>query len=521
MTYKTSNNLWYILFFAFLATLLSMHPFMKFPFDMYRHLLRIDDFYSHTEKIPNVARFHWHYTWSKIFHLLNLDSSKLFERAYIIHYTNTIISFFSIFFFSLTVFKYTLFKSNKLTNRYLALWSTFIWFTIYATSSVGWHLTWIQWYSINYQISLPLTFLAIAILIHAIFGEFNYKIKILLIIINFALLYLIANIHSMEIVYFLLYLITIFIVFIDKVFIYVKKHKIIFLIIITLLIFSIFNISYIIHGISYKEPLLIKYISSGDFNLLWQKIIEDGNALITRFNRASASMNELIYLSLSLLPLLIIFSYLQTKKYNKIFNIRTIVFIVITSLFVLIPVFKITAGLASLVTYLFVVNRFYYSSSIFLVIPLLSWIIIYFITKKNKILYINILIALIISSTYIYSKYAKDTNQNYYKNIQSIKNSFNKRIVSFNLTKKQIETIGKLANRYKNSINKEPYFYAREDIAFVLKYIYLKDVYNPFNWQSRIPSKDVYTKAYKEDIQHKNKILFKIPKGFPKYEPYK
>jgi cbb3-type cytochrome oxidase cytochrome c subunit len=164
-----------------------------------------------------------------------------------------------------------------------------------------------------------------------------------------------------------------------------------------------------------------------------------------------------------------------------------------------------------------VVNRLYYSSSLFILLP----ISVYYFTfnYSKKILLINILLLLILSSTYIFSKYNNVLNHNYYKNIKSIKNSFKKDKISFNLSEEEILHIGQIIRKHeKDNIKDEIlFYYCRADIAFVIKYIYDKPVY----WKGRRANPD-YKKIYQQNkhIRDYKHILIEAPKEFSKFKPY-
>ena len=70
-------------------------------------------------------------------------------------------------------------------------------------------------------------------------------------------------------------------------------------------------------------------------------------------------------------------------------------------------------------------------------------------------------------------------------------------------------------------MDKKVVFFSREDIAFILKYVYNKNVYLPIRWRGNVLQKDFYIKAFNNKKTKLKKVLFKTPKGFPKYEPYK
>jgi len=506
---------WIAVIIFTLTILLLMHPFLKYPFDMYHHLLWIDECYLKNH-VPN-NKLNWHYFWSRVFRLLDWDNSHIFDRAYLIHYTQTIISYLSVYYFSYTFTKYTLPKESKLNWHTISAWSVFIWFIIYATASMGYHLVWIEWYSINYQISLPLTLLSTAFLFNFLFGKNSRYIYMFFSLIT---IFIVLLIHSMEFIYFGMYIMLLILIYIDKVFHFFKNNKIVTIVLFIFIVLVVMYLDKLISLISYKIPKIITYVISGNFTSLWQSIISEGSLVVNLFNRKIAVFNELIVVSLYLLiPILLIAFY--KYRLNRAINIRLILFLIFSSLFILIPIYQILAGIASVTTYAKLVHRFYYSSTIFLVIPTFSYLILSIFKKEKNLIYFSALVGLILLITFYYSRFAIDTYQPFYKNIQSIKNAWNERKVGFNLSKKQIEYIGKEIKKYEAKYGKKVKFYAREDIAFVIKYIYNKKVYLPIKWRGYKLPKDYYIKAYKNKKSNYKKVLFKTPKDFPQFAPYR
>jgi len=515
---KKLNIIFYILILLLIYSIFMTNPFLKYPFDVYVHLDRIEKQYNTNHLLHN--RLFWHYIWAKIFHLFNIDNTQIFFRAYVIHYTQVLISFSGVFYFSYIFIKNIFKQIDKLYIKYLALWSTIIWFTIYATNSMGIHQVWILWYSINYQITLIFILVMLGLTISILYNNFNIYNKFIYIFIIIILAFIVLKIHTMELLYYLMYLSTLSLVYIDKIFIYIKKNIYNGLIAIITIGLFVYNLPILVNHFESKSSRIINYLSYDKIPQLYNQIMRDGYSLIRGLNRAYASMNELIYLSIILIILLgIINIYNYIKKRDSFVRYRLLFFLIITSLFVLIPLFQFSSGLAGmLVSSVYVVNRFYYSSLIFLVIPIFTYYILQVINKKN-IIYLNIYILFILFSIFLYSKYDINHNQNYYKNIQSIKNSFYREKVGFSLSSKNIKEIGKLKEKYKHDLNiSKPYFFAREDIAFVLKHIYKEKVYLLHHYNGRKLNTNFYIVSYNKN---KNKILFKVPINFPKYEPYK
>lgn len=486
---------------------------------MFHHLEWIDLQYN-TEVAPE-GRYTWHYIWATIFHFFHIDNNQIFLRAYIIHIGQVLISFFAVFFFSKVIIKNTFIKIESFYVNYLAYWSTLIWFTIFATSSIEFYQVWILWYSINYQISLPFVLFITGLTLSLVFENLSLKKKIFYSLLILFFSFLILKIHAMEYLYFLMYLSILALSFIDKIYIVFKKNIYYSIPVSIFSIIVLIEFLSIIKQYSYRLPPILKYMSFEKLPDLFSKISENGQYILLRLNRASSSINELIYLTLSIFILmLIILIYRRYKNVISHINTRMFIFIFITSLFILIPITEFTAGLASLITYPQITHRFYYSSLIFIGIPIVVFYLLSIIGIK-KLSIVNITIIAILLGTFIYSKHFSNTH-NYYKNIISIQNSFDERNIGFNLSATHIITIENQLKSYELNTSKEDlYFYAREDIAFILQKVYNKRVYLPKHWKGKKLNAKKYIQEYKKDTKHANKILFPTPIDFPPYQSYK
>jgi len=499
-----------------LVSILFTNPFLKFPYDMFTHLQLIDE-QSLAHSIPK-GRGVWHYFWAQIFHFLHIDCTEIFTRAYIIHYVQSITSFLMLFYFSKVLLRNLFSDILFIDLNYLAYWATIIWFIILSTESGYYHQVWILWYSINYQISLPLTLLMTGLTMSFLFESLSYRIKLIQILIILLLSYIILRIHAMEFIYFLMFMGILMLVYSDKILVLWKKY--IYLAFpLTLLFLYIFieGIEYI-KTYAYRQAPIFNYLSFEKLPQLLDKIHFNGQIITQHYSKTMTTLNELVYISLlaiSILLIIVIFRWY--KKYPLYVNIRFVFFLFITSFFILIPVFEFTSGLASLLTYKTIAYRFYFSSLLFLALPALIFYI-FKLFKVSNIWIINLGIFFIIVSTFLYSKYNIESYQNFYKNIMSIKKSFNQKNVGFNLSKENMKLIGEKLKYYEslNKGKKPIYFYARDDIAFVIKFIYRKQVL-----YSRRGSWD-HVKSYYEHNNIKYKpILFETPIGFPAYTRFK
>jgi len=517
-----------------LGAILCTFPFLKYPYDMYHNLILIDAFSDALKNINSINRriwvdgtlgignvvnrviipdspYLWHYYWAYIFDILYLSDLNIFIKAKVIHITQIYISLFCIYYFSLVITR-NLFVNITIFNLHIvSFWSTLIWLTIFATFSAYYHQVWIMWYSVNYQIALPLFWYILGLTIVLIFEKRSWKIKLFIILQILLISKFILQVHAMEFLYYIMHLCILGVIFFDKVFIFIKKYFYLLPLIIGLIYYTL-----IIYPSD--KPQILNYLECSKFSQLYEKIIHEGSILLHGYNRAYASINELMYVIGGISIFFIL--YILFLKYNnkKIYiHTRLLLYLYITSLFLLIPLYQFTGGLFALITKTVVVNRLYYSSSLFVLLPI---VVYYFTSKYNlRIVFLNLSIILILSGTLIFSKSSNSLNNNYYKNIKSLQYSFHKGKIGFNLNNLQINQIGLLLEKYsqENTTVKKNFFYAREDIAFVIKYIYKENVH----WEGR-GSNPKYIHIYynKQTKNGYNKILIEVPKNFPHYTPY-
>lgn len=515
MYLKNQKNSFYLVLFFSVIAIFFTNPFLIYPYDVYTHLQWIDEQYNNQSIVT--GRETWHYVWSNIFHLLHIDRTDIFLRARFIHFTQILFSFFIIFYFSKVMIRNLFNNIRSLELNYVAYWATLIWFTVYSTYSVHHHQVWILWYSVNYQISLLFTLLITALFLSILLEPLSIKRKIIYVLLIFVFSVIILRIHAMEYIYYLMYMSVLAIIFIDKIIIVWKRNLLYSIPITLILILLLIKFINYINTFAYRKSPIFKFFSFEKLPDLFTKIQSKGQLLLAHYNKASTTINELIYLSFILFTIMfVIILYRRYNGYPVYINIRLSIFLFITSLFIIIPLTKITGGIASTITYTTVAYRFYFSSLLFLILPSVVFYL-YSINNIKKIYIINITIFTLLLGTTVYSKHFSETH-NYYKNIISIKNSFNAEKMRFNLSDKEIKIIGDKLSGYEslNLTQKKNYYYARDDIAFVIKFIYRK----PVQYYRR-GSKN-YRRNYSE---HSNKkfypVLFEVPKNFPSYQRFK
>lgn len=509
-----SHRYFYLLVLALgLMLILFMHPFLRYPFDIYAHLIAIDEMYHGADKTTTGiqhGRLLWHELWANIFSFLHIDSSKLFLRAKIIFVFQTFFNLFAIYYFSQVILRNLFVHDDNAIFKYIALWSSLIFFTLFATTSGPYHLIWTFWYSVNYQITLGLFWYITALTIVLFIEDVSMKKRIFFTLQIIIISLFILRIHSMEFMYYMMYVSVLALVYMDKTLYLLKKYYYLVIPLLALLIYGIKHLQE-------ESSKIFAYLDIDKMPQLYDAIIQSGSHVTRHLNRSSASINELMHVIALVAFFVLIHILWRAYSHKTVINTRIFIFVMLTSLFLLIPLYEFSSGLFSIVTRQDVIHRLYYSSSIFALLPVSLYYI--FQQFRIKIQYIHLALPLILLGTAVYSKHSHNASHNYYKNIRSIGQSFDKDTYAFHLKQKEIDFIGAKLNLYekKNLSLKKNRYYARADIAFVIKYIYQKEVY----WEGRRANPD-YQKHYLEDEDNisYNKVLFETAKMFPKYRPY-
>ncbi len=479
---------------------------------MWEHLIAIDEF--RLANIP-LERSIWHSFWRKAFVFFSIDPSQIFLRAKIIHTTQILFSFFAIYLFSKVIIRHIFTHIDLFSLRYMAYWSTLIWFTIFATFSMHYHLVWMLWYSIGYQITLPLFWYILALTIILLFEPLSWKLKAFYIAQVLLISLLILRMHSMEYLYYLMYILVLSLLFWRKIITFIKQYYIIVIPVAVLLLY--FTKQY-----QPEHSQLYDYLRHFQFVELYRTIVTQGQILVAGANRSETVINELMKVTLLLgLAMLLLLQLRRKQKNSPKVDQKIFLFLFATSLFVLIPLTTLTGGLAAVATRMNVVHRLYFSASLFLLLPVTLYYFIHLTLKKYHLLSLNLAIAAVLLSTLLYSKYFSSTH-NYAKNIHSIVQSFDQKTLGFNLSDKEIEILGKELKQYKEDFDDDKLivYYARPDIAVILLLVYREKV---FWWGRR---KYVSLKDFKEELRRKDQsnfhtVIFETPKDFPEYIPFK
>jgi len=497
---------YYFILFIITAFIFLSNPFLKIPYDMWKHLILINSLYTTGENYTfypdNIwgAQYAWHYIWASFFKLFLV--SDIFLRAKIIHVTQFLFTFYVMLYVSKVFIRNLFINISRMTINWLSLITVLIWFTMYGTNGSHYQQSWIMWYSVNYQITLILYWLCTAITIKLFFE--NPRHKTFLVFLLLSSLVLILLWHAMEFIYYLMFATVLVLVYLDKVIKFVKKHKIKATLTFVALCLLSLKLPLLFEIIS-RTPEVYDMVQKGNLSL-WNKILENGNELIMGLNRRSSSFNILIIISFAFLSA-VCAGTLFRVGITRIINRRTFAVIFISSLFFFIPFMTITGGVAGIIVGKGVTSRFIYSSTLFLSVPCFYYVIY---SKWPKLLYSGILSLLLFC--YIAS-WLLPFNHIYFKNVNSILFSLFPSEVGIQYSKKDIAIIGKELNKITQiSQPEKPYlFYAIGDISWIISGVFKYYVFS-------VDGKGNLTKAKFDKSDAYSRIIFNTPDNFHKDE---
>ncbi len=436
-----------LLIAAGLAFVFSSFPMMRMRFDIWDHVefLRVAVQDSNALDALGIGRKNWYLTWANIFRAIGAND--IFTFATIIHRTQFILSCILIYTAAIQIYSalLPLKASVKVENNWLsslALSSVLVWLTIIGTYSF-FQQAWIMWYSVNYQITLPMLFLSLGLIVNVLAVEQTPRQIILKSSIALALLLGVYLFHAGELAYFVFYIPILAVCFGSK-YNYKPKKVLLLMSIITVLLYvaiSFYND---------RVPPLITHLKKGEFIKILTDINTKGvwNA-VDGGNRYAANWNELYRLSVYLFALIGVVGLASrlklvtinfTGNFNFNVNKRVLSFLLLSLIFCFIPTFKYTSGLASLISYDGIVNRYYFASFIFLAIPLIVYTGVMQIKSIGHPMVLIALVVLLMAATFLYSK-IKNKEGVYYQNVMSIIGSIKGNKINIGVTDGEIDDI--------------------------------------------------------------------------------
>jgi len=437
---------------------------MKLRFDIWQHIGNIDILVFDPD--AKIYRSNWHATWAFFFRALGIND--IFTYAVIIHRAQFFLNCLIIYFAAKLLFAallptIELGDNNNKSNRKqwlssLAISSVLVWLTVIGTVST-FQQAWIMWYSVNYQITLPLLFLALGLLVSAVSLPQSKTFVVAKLFSSLALLTLIYFYHAGELAYLVFYFPILVICFATK-----NNYKK------TLILMMVALVVVLIAAKFYSDivPGLIKLLKEGDWTQIKEKINIHGLYNVQGGNRYLANWNELYALSVLMGAPIVLLAWVQRNHVNQ----RVLYFIVLSLVFCFIPTYKYSAGLASLITYDQIVNRYYFASFVFVLVPLFLYLVVchFKILQHPVILIVSVLV--LMGSVFSYSKLLNNGGV-YYQNVKSIRNSLYQDRVGIDMSTSEIESIGRQISAAKIQYGVDQImFCANYDKSHIVRYIY-------------------------------------------------
>lgn len=477
-----------------LSAIVTSYPMMKLRFDIWDHVDRIRSMVLDSSA-PSPAKRYWYACWAFVFRLFNITD--VFTIGIVVHRVQFIANCLLIYLTAQQVFAPLLsLRKHEPTQKQwlssLALSSVVVWLTIIGTYSF-FQQAWIMWYSVNYQITLSIFFLALGLTVNVLSVP-QVKSKIIIkVSMALGLLLIVLMFHAGELAYLCFYLPILVICFVSK-FSYKPKYVLAAGV-------ALFGTLYL--GAKFyadQTPALITHLINRDFTkiLLEIKIKGMWNA-IHGGNRYAANWNELYALSVCLLigiGIAIHTPLLKTIAVNK----RVLWFLLLSLVFCFAPTFVYTAGLLSLVSYDGIVNRYYYASFVYVALPLVVYISLKYLRILNHPILLFICVLSLMLAVFLCSK---NNNKEgvYYQNVQSITTSIQAQKINIDVHEDEVESIRLqlIAAEKKYALNDFVYCGAYESLHLTYYLFQKKNLY--FNRMGNHALEDCYWLA-KRDQKH-------------------
>jgi len=335
---------------------LNSYPMMYPGYDFHFHL---ETFKHNTYHANNF----WHVQWGGVFKYLNTPDLEPL-RGLIVHRTQTFLTL-GMLAASAYLFLGTALKNlDKHVKFQLATMAVVVWLMMHGTYSspagephysARHVLSWLQWYSVNYQIALPMFFFGSATLLRAVTTT-NLRHTLWWSALTLMTAYLIARIHAAELVYFLFVAGGIFMIYALP-----NQRWYVLLLTASLLLVALkLGLMF-----THRQPLILELMHPSRWGELVAKMNEFGHLLVgSNINRSETTWHSLYSVGL----LATVGSIVWAKDKG---SVQLAMLVVFSSLLAIGIQIHHSAGLLALVIGQMVTWRFGFSTLLFVAIPLL------------------------------------------------------------------------------------------------------------------------------------------------------
>ena len=465
MSFLKSSIVYRLVFWSIVivgvSLILTSHPMMKLRFDIWQHLGSIDDLVINPK--ADIPKSNWYATWAYVFRGLGIQDIRIY--AVIIHRTQFLLSCVAVYLSALYLFPALLLKkeqygsdNQKQWASSFALSSMLVWLTVIGTVST-FQQAWIMWYSVNYQITLPFLFLAMALLINAtVVTQVQITIYVK-IASGLSLLLLVFLFHTAELFYLLIYMLAVLIFYTTQ----KNIKKILMSIFVVVLLTWIGSHFYV--G---RVPQIVNLLQTNQGVKVVDLIQEYGRYNIEGGNRYEANWNAMYAICVfCAIPILVI-----NHMSKDTFDPKVLYTVLASLVFCFIPSFKLSSGIASLFYSADILNRLYFASLLFILPSLLAYLVLIKTKKFKSPIYLSLLVIGLMGLTAIYSRYFNNAGT-YFQNINSIRNSLKLDKVGIDLPIAEIESIGRQIQAAEKIYGVDGvHFCADYDKAHIVWFIY-------------------------------------------------
>ena len=513
-----------VLFLCLAGLLFCSNPFLKLPYDIWEHLIRIASLRDEgaafifwpEDKPPSMHSWHW--LWASCFRILGIND--LFAWAKIIHASQFILALFCMFFFCETVYRHLIHPDSRphstdaarrgLTFT-LAAVSTLLWFIGNGTYSAPFQQAWIMWYSVTYQgMTIPLFWYMLALTVRLLWDPVLSRRGFVLYVLQVAVLFpLVTVMHPTEGVCFLLSFLVLCLARSDRTLPWLKRRW--YCACATVLALAALAAAMISYELVPLPALLREGVNPA---LLLARISALGRTYMEEgLNRFPTSFSEAAVISLAAGALLVLIAF-SLKQIGAMLEKRLLVALFILScLFFLIPMSRPLAGLACLVTHPHVVWRFFFACPWFVFLPMALGLALAVLSREGvprraALAAANlIMVALLLAG----SRYGMTGVT--FQNARSIARSFSSRVVGVQYSSADIARLRQVVEQAerRSGGNKPRLFYVRGDLAPIVRGVFRKYVFA--DRRSQLPR----SAFFESHLDRKYALVdVRLPPDFPK-----
>jgi hypothetical protein len=449
-----------ILALAVILFIMNSFPMMRPGFDMWWHMAMTEAPQQANPQAFPTSRILWHYFWNHLLAVLQLRD--IFDRALFVHRAQFLMSTTLLAASAYLVLRSVLHRIRIPTSEVLlaALLSAVIWFLMNGTASTahdggeGAYVvqSWIMWYSLNYQISLPFYFAATASLLYSLSAAITLRERVVSFVCSIVFILICSLLHAAETVYFLICLVIFTLLYLRGNHALQAGLGVIILCAATV---------WVALRQSYAVPELLTLAVQGDVSTLTERIANSGTLMTEGgLNRIATGWSFLHSISLASIAASAIFGAWRYPQKLLAINLdqRAVGFILFTCLMPLALWTQYSAGFLAMLLPLHIAWRFTFASFVYVGLPLLGLVLAQFLRPsqwfgRHAAIVLVVLIGL--TTSVWYSKLSGSADP-VYPYARSLKRSLDPESNYFGLTNAQRKELGALAQALGERSNQSP-----------------------------------------------------------------